>query len=90
MTMGKITKVNPEKKLKALGVKVPKVVVKKDRRTKAELASELDGVRSHNDVLLRQHSIKLLNDGEQFDAGYKSGVKAQQEFEAKNKWWRFW
>lgn len=93
MTMGKITKVNPEKKLKALGVKVPKVVVKKDRRTKAELIKRLDTViENYRALSQRQINPPLLiaKDSENFDAGYKSGVKAQQEFEAKNKWWRFW
>lgn len=97
MTMGKITKVNPEKKIKVLGVKVPKVVAKKGRRTKAELIKQLDTVIETNSTLMHRQinpPMVIAHDNAHYESGYESGymdgVKAQQEFEAKNKWWKFW
>ena len=70
-----------------------KVEVKKDRRTKADLIKSLDAVTAQRDTLMERQvrpPVMIATESENFDAGYKAGVKAQQGWYAEHPWWAFW
>jgi hypothetical protein len=74
----RLIRINSERQIKS--------AVKKDRRTKAELIKQIDHLLNQ-----RIHPAVVLSaDTENFDAGYKAGVKAQQEWYAEHPWWAFW
>ncbi len=65
----------------------------RDKRTKAELIKQLsDMIKNYSELMEKQINppVVIAEDSENFDAGFKAGVKAQQEWYAEHPWWKLW